>query len=136
MEHPGANIMFVTVTDDESKRIEAQPDEKTKAEAMKVLRKIFGDDIPDATDIMIPRWYSDRLYRGTFTNWPVGYSIEKHNNLKAPVGNVFFTGEHTHAELFGYADGAYYAGASTANEVNKLLKKKMSPSLRSLYWWM
>ncbi|XP_021718949.1 polyamine oxidase-like [Chenopodium quinoa] len=136
MEYPGANILFVTVTDDESKRIEAQPDEKTKAEAMEVLRKIFGDDIPDATDIMIPRWYSDRLYRGTFTNWPVGYTTEKHNNLKAPVENVFFTGEHTHAELFGYADGAYYAGASTANEVNKLLKKKMSPRLGSLYWWM
>ncbi|XP_021718950.1 polyamine oxidase-like [Chenopodium quinoa] len=137
MEYPGSNILMVTVTDDESKRVEAQPDEKTKAEAMEVLRKIFGDDIPDATEILIPRWYSDRFYKGTFSNWPVGYTIKKHNNLKAPVENVFFTGEHTHAQLFGYADGAYYAGKRAANDVNKLLKKKKSPNLRSLYyWWM
>ena len=37
---------------------------------MEVLRRIFGEDMPEATDIMIPRWYSDRFYRGTFTNWP------------------------------------------------------------------
>ena len=30
--------------------------------------------------------------------------------LQAPVGKVYFTGEHTHPELFGYADGAYFAG--------------------------
>jgi len=81
-EYPGANILFVTVTDEESDRIEAQPDEETKAEAMEVLRKMFGKGIPEATDIMIPRWRSDRLYRGTFTNWPAGYTQEKHDHLR------------------------------------------------------
>ncbi|KAL2936100.1 Polyamine oxidase [Bienertia sinuspersici] len=124
-EYPGSNILFVTVTDDESKRVEQQPDEDTKAEAMEVLRKIFGKDIPNPTQIMIPRWYSDRLYRGTFTNWPAGYTIQKHNNLRAPVGSVYFTGEHTHPELYGYADGAYYAGVNTAKDVINCLKRKM-----------
>ncbi|CAO2819090.1 unnamed protein product [Amaranthus hypochondriacus] len=126
-EYPGSNILFVTVADEESKRVEQQPDEVTKAEAMEVLRKIFGEDIPEATDIMIPRWYSDRFYRGTFTNWPVGYTNKKHKNLRAPVGRVFFTGEHTHPELFGYADGAYFAGITTANDILARLKGGILP---------
>ncbi|KAH9611769.1 hypothetical protein KSS87_009033 [Heliosperma pusillum] len=124
-EYPGSNIMFVTVADQESIRIEQQPDEETKAEAMEVLRKIFGKDIPDATDIMIPRWNSDRLYKGTFSNWPAGYTEEKHNHLRAPIGSLYFTGEHTHPQLFGYVDGAYFAGADTAKDVISCIKRKV-----------
>ncbi|XP_074317897.1 polyamine oxidase 1-like [Silene latifolia] len=124
-EYPGSNIMFVTVADQESIRIEQQPDEETKAEAMEVLRKIFGKDIPDATDIMIPRWNSDRFYKGTFSNWPAGYTLEKHDHLRAPIGGLYFTGEHTHPQLFGYADGAYFAGADTAKDVIRCLRRQV-----------
>ncbi|XP_074316274.1 polyamine oxidase 1-like [Silene latifolia] len=124
-EYPGSNIMFVTVADQESIRIEQQPDEETKAEIMEVLRKIFGKHIPDATDIMIPRWNSDRLYKGTFSNWPAGYTDEKHDHLRAPIGSLYFTGEHTHRELFGYADGAYFAGADTAKDVINCIKRQV-----------
>ncbi|XP_074316278.1 polyamine oxidase 1-like [Silene latifolia] len=123
-EYPGSNIMFVTVADDEAIRVEQQSDEETKAEAMEVLRKMFGNRIPDATNIMIPRWKSDRFYRGCFTNWPVGYTQERHDHLRAPFGRVYFTGEHTHPRLFGYADGAFYAGGDTARTVINCLKKK------------
>ncbi|WOL18620.1 hypothetical protein Cni_G27417 [Canna indica] len=51
-EYPGANVLMVTVTDDESKRIEKQDDSETKKEAMEVLRKIFGEDIPEAEYIL------------------------------------------------------------------------------------
>lgn len=72
-EYPGSNILLVTVTDDESRRIEQQSDEQTKAEAMEVLRKMFSDkDLPDATDILVPRWWSDRFFKGSFSNWPIG----------------------------------------------------------------
>ena len=74
-EYPGANILLVTVTGEES---EQQSDSKTKAEAMEVLRSMFGKDIPDATDIMVPRWWSDRFYKGTFSNSPIG--IDRDNN--------------------------------------------------------
>ncbi|XP_074316277.1 polyamine oxidase 1-like isoform X2 [Silene latifolia] len=129
-EYPGSNIMFVTAADQESIRIEQQPDEETKAEAMEVLRKIFGKDIPDATDIMIPRWNSDRFYKGTFSNWPAGYTDEKHEHLRAPIGGLYFTGEHTHPQLFGYVDGAYFAGADTAKDViNRLRRQVFRPQL-------
>jgi len=53
----GSNIIFVTVVYDESYRVEAQSDEKTKAEAMDVLRKMFPNiTVPEPIDFMYPRW--------------------------------------------------------------------------------
>lgn len=81
-QYPGSNILFVTVTDDEARRIERQSDDITKEEAMEVLRKIFGPEIPDALDILVPRWGMDRLQRGSYSNWPAGVTDDDFNKLK------------------------------------------------------
>jgi polyamine oxidase len=69
--YPGSNILVLTVTDEESKRIEEQGDEKTKEEAMDALRKMFGDGIPEADQILIPRWWNNRFQRGSYSNYPI-----------------------------------------------------------------
>ncbi|RZC72584.1 hypothetical protein C5167_048066 [Papaver somniferum] len=109
-EFPGANCLLVTVTDDESRRIEQQPDSETLAEIMDVLRNMFGQNIPDATDILVPKWWSDRFYKGTFSNWPIGVDQYEYDQIRAPVGRVYFTGEHTSQHYNGYVHGAYLAG--------------------------
>lgn len=124
-QYPGANVLLVTVTDEESRRIEQQSDEETKAEAMAVLRSMFGRNIPDATDILVPRWWSDRLYKGTFSNWPLGVNRYEYDQIRAPVGRVYFTGEHTSEHYNGYVHGAYLAGIDSANMMIDCIKKKM-----------
>ncbi|KAI4993032.1 hypothetical protein ZWY2020_007345 [Hordeum vulgare] len=110
-QYPDANVLLVTVTDDESRRIEQQSDNQTKAEIVEVLRSMFpGEDVPDATDILVPRWWSDRFYRGTFSNWPIGVNRYEYDQLRAPVGRVYFTGEHTSEHYNGYVHGAYLSG--------------------------
>ncbi|CAA7393487.1 unnamed protein product [Spirodela intermedia] len=113
-QYPGANVLLVTVTDEESRRIEQQPDSVTKAEIMEVLRNMFGKNIPEATDILVPRWWSDRFYKGTFSNWPIGVSRYKYDQIRAPVGRVYFTGEHTSQHYNGYVHGAYLSGVDSA----------------------
>ncbi|KAI3873411.1 hypothetical protein MKW98_008063 [Papaver atlanticum] len=124
-EFPGANILLVTVTDEESRRIEQQPDSETLAEIMCVLRNMFGDDIPYATDILVPRWWSNRFFKGSFSNWPIGVDQCEFDQIRAPVGRVYFTGEHTSREYNGYVHGAYLAGIESANILIKCAKKKM-----------
>ncbi|KRY05901.1 Polyamine oxidase, partial [Trichinella patagoniensis] len=121
-EYPGAHVLLVTVTDDESRRIEQQPDSVTKAEAMEVLREMFGKNIPEATDIFVPRWWSDRFYKGTFSNWPIGVNRYEYDQIRAPVGRVYFTGEHTSEHYNGYVHGAYLAGIDSANILIKCIK--------------
>jgi polyamine oxidase len=81
-EYPGGNLLMVTVTDDEARRIEQQPDEDIKAEIMIVLRKMFGNDIPEMEAILVPRWGENRFFRGTYSNWPIGVSTRDFNNVK------------------------------------------------------
>ena len=69
--YPGSNILVVTLTNGESKRVEAQSDQEAKMEAMEVLRDMFGPDIPDAIDILVPRWWNNRFQRGSYSNYPI-----------------------------------------------------------------
>ncbi|GAB2289026.1 polyamine oxidase1, flavin-containing amine oxidoreductase [Dionaea muscipula] len=107
--YPGCNILVVTLTNGESKRVEAQSDHETLKEAMQVLRNMFGPEIPDAIDILVPRWWNNRFQRGSYSNYPM---INNHvvQDVKAPVGRVFFTGEHTSERFNGYVHGGYLSG--------------------------
>lgn len=68
--YPGSNILMVTLTNEESKRVEAQSDTETMSEAMDVLRDMFGQNIPNATSILVPRWWNNRFQRGSYSNYP------------------------------------------------------------------
>ncbi|KAF9606228.1 hypothetical protein IFM89_023811 [Coptis chinensis] len=124
-EYPGANALLVTVTDDESRRIEQQPDSETKAEVMQVLRDMFGKNIPEVTDILVPKWWSNRFYKGTFSNWPIGVTRYEYDQIRAPVGRIYFTGEHTSEHYNGYVHGAYLAGIDSADMLIKCVKGRM-----------
>lgn len=69
--YPGSNILVVTLTNGESKRVEAQSDEETVKEAMGVLKDMFGPNIPEATDILVPIWWNNRFQRGSYSNYPI-----------------------------------------------------------------
>ncbi|CAA0808916.1 Polyamine oxidase 1 [Striga hermonthica] len=112
--YPGSNILVVTLTNGESKRIEAQADEETMKEAMEVLRNMFGHDIPCATDILVPRWWNNRFQRGSYSNYPIYVNRQLVDDIKAPVGRIFFTGEHTSEKFSGYVHGGYFSGIETS----------------------
>ncbi|ORY41308.1 hypothetical protein BCR33DRAFT_661302, partial [Rhizoclosmatium globosum] len=116
------NVLLCTVTDEVARRLERQSDEDTKAEMVQVLRKMYGSKVPNASAILVPRWTSDPLFRGSFTNWPIGFTQEQFQNLIAPVNRLWFTGEHTSAEYFGYIHGAIIAGNRTGNDLVKCIK--------------
>ncbi|XP_066283771.1 uncharacterized protein [Branchiostoma lanceolatum] len=122
MESPGVfpegtNILLVTVVDDEARRVEAQSDEATQAEVMAVLRNMYGADIPDPTDILVPRWEQDPFFRGSYANWGVGIDDEELRKLQAPVaGRLFFAGDGT-GPHFGYLHGAFFEGARVAGAI-------------------
>ncbi|KAJ3011743.1 hypothetical protein HKX48_006681 [Thoreauomyces humboldtii] len=144
--NPKTNIFFVTIADDEARRVEALTDEQVLDEIDVVLKSMFGPSTPRATEIFVPRWHSDPLFRGTFTNWPIGEVTAEFLNLRAPIGNVWFTGEHTSEQYFGYVHGAWLAGGDTGSAVaqciqgkcpdypvyEKIMGSTTSPSPRSL----
>ncbi|KAL1188935.1 Polyamine oxidase 1 [Cardamine amara subsp. amara] len=121
--YPGSNILVVTLTNEESKRVEAQTDKETMEEAMSVLRDMFGPTIPYATDIIVPRWWNNRFQCGSYSNYPMISDNQLLQNIKAPVGRIFFTGEHTSEKFNGYVHGGYLAGMDTSNSLLEEMKQ-------------
>ncbi|XP_057790051.1 polyamine oxidase 1-like [Salvia miltiorrhiza] len=124
--YPGSNILVVTLTNEESKRIEAQSDEETKREAMEVLRAMFGPQIPEASDILVPRWWNNRFQRGSYSFYPVHPDHHLLHNVKAPVGRIFFTGEHTSDKFNGYVHGGYYSGMDTSKALVEEMRAEIA----------
>ncbi|MCL7033599.1 hypothetical protein MKW94_029743 [Papaver nudicaule] len=108
--YPGSNILVVTLTNEESKRVESQSDMATLKEVMAVLRNMFGADIPTATQIFVPRWWNNRFQRGSYSDYPILSKHQDFIHIKAPVGRIFFTGEHTSEKFNGYVHGGYLSG--------------------------
>ncbi|KAI0320296.1 amine oxidase [Amylostereum chailletii] len=116
---PGSGILFVTVTGDYSKRIEALPDKQVKDEVLSVLRSMYPNvTVPEPDDFYFPRWHSDPLYRGSYSNWPASLVMGHHKNLRAPVEErLWFGGEATSLKYFGYLHGAYFEGMKMGEHI-------------------
>ncbi|PNY29651.1 Polyamine oxidase [Tolypocladium capitatum] len=122
---PGSNIIFATVTNDESFRLEQQSDDETRAEALEVLREMFPDkNVPEPTAFTYPRWTKTPWAYGSYSNWPIGTTLEMHQNLRANVGRLWFAGEALSAEYFGFLHGAWFEGREAGEQVAGLLQDR------------
>ncbi|KAL2811760.1 amine oxidase [Aspergillus granulosus] len=122
---PGSHILFVTVVETQAYRVERQSDSQTKAEIMAVLREMFPDKtIPDPIAFTYPRWSSEPWAYGSYSNWPAGTTLEMHQNLRANVGRLWFAGEATSAQYFGFLHGALFEGREVGGSVAALLRDK------------
>jgi len=122
---PGSGIIFVTVTGDYSERIESLSDDQVKSEVMSVVRTMFPNvAVPEPTAFFFPRWYSDPLYRGSYSNWPASFVAQHHTNFRASLGRLWFAGEALSEKYFGFLHGAYFEGEATGAEVAQCLKRK------------
>lgn len=128
---PGSGIVFATVTGDFSERIEAMSDAEVQAELLDVLQTMFPNTtIPTPTAFFFPRWSSDPLYRGSFSNWPSSFVGPHHGNVRANVGRrLWFSGEATSQKYFGFLHGAYFEGLDIGTRVAKCVHDVRCESL-------
>lgn len=126
---PGSGILFVTVVDEQSRTVEAQDDETTLQQVLVVLREMFGaDKVPYPKAFMYPRWGQVPWAFGSYSNWPPGVTLEQHQNLRANVGALWFAGEATHPEYYGFLQAAYFEGQRVGWDVAECLKGGRCPS--------
>lgn len=116
-------MLFTTVTERESKRVERMTNDQTLAETMDVLRAMFPNvTVPQPTAFTYPRWGTTPWSYGSFSCWPAGTTLEMHENLRANVGRLWFAGEHTSATYFGYMQGAWFEGRDAGARIAQLIE--------------
>ncbi|MCJ1309385.1 hypothetical protein MMC25_003044 [Agyrium rufum] len=120
---PGSGIFFATVVSAQSYVAEQQNDEITKEQVLEVLREMFGPtNVPEPTAFMYPRWSTEPWAFGSYSNWPPGTTLEMHQNLRANVGRLFFAGEATSSEYYGFLHGAWFEGQAAGVQIAGCLK--------------
>ena len=62
-------------------------------------------------------WPSAPFVRGSYTCYKPGQYTTLAGSIAAPVGNLFFAGEHTSEDFNGYMEGAAESGERAAKEV-------------------
>jgi len=88
------------------------------ARMLAVLRRVQGGPIPAPTDAAVTGWRLDPFSRGSYSFIPVGSSAADQVRLSAPLaGRVFFAGEATSTQRYGYADGAFSTGVREAKRI-------------------
>lgn len=98
-----AGMLTITSKGDFSRRIESMSDQVVKAEVLAVLRSMYPNTtIPEPDAFYFPRWKSDPLFRGSYSNWPSSFLRSHHTNLRATVEQrLWFGGEATSLKYFG-----------------------------------
>jgi len=117
-EDENYNVLMVTMTGPQGMRIAQQTNDKIKAEAMEVLKFMFGVDIPDPTDMYLPRWNDDPLFRGSYSNWPIGTSSADHIELGTFISDrLMIRGEATSPNVNGWIHGGLTEGRQAAKDI-------------------
>jgi polyamine oxidase len=121
---PGSRLLQFHVVDELAARVETQPLEITTMEAMQRLRSTFGEAIPEPSAVMVTNWTNNPNTVGAYSNWPLGYTEKEWLAMTRPeAGKLFFAGEHTSSNYFGYLHGAIFTGTETANEVLQAIRQ-------------
>ena len=69
------------------------------------------------------RWSQDPFTQGSYSEPVVGFTFEDFNKLGQNLGRLFFSGEATSSEWYGYMQGAYLTG----EEKGKLIACQILP---------
>lgn len=93
-------------------------DGEVKETAMKSLRSMFGESIPEPEAMVFPRWLSDPWSRGGYSYPGVGSDPEDCTEHARPLGNrIFFAGEATEPVEYGTVHAALWSGEQTAEAI-------------------
>lgn len=120
--HPGSNTLLFTALEDDSLRIENQPDSVTAEEVMKALEDMYPKaNISYPTEIFVSKWSTNPFIKGSYSYAAVGSSPADFHNLEGRLENLFFAGEACDEEYFGYLQGAYFTGMRQAKAIVKCI---------------
>jgi polyamine oxidase len=83
--------------------------------AMRSLRKMFGNDIPEPEAMVFPRWLSDPWSQGGYSYPGVGSAPEDREVHARPLARrVFFAGEATEPVEYGTVHAALWSAEQSA----------------------
>lgn len=119
---PSANALMTFAYADYGRATEAMTDAQVTSEIMAHLKDMYGTSIPAPTRMLRTRWSTNENSFGAYSYTAVGTEMRHFDDLAEEIDNkLFFAGEHTEADHFSTAHGAYLSGIREADKIIALL---------------
>lgn len=116
--HPSVNALMTFAYADYGRQTETMTDAEIIDEIMLHLKDIYGNNIPNPTNLLRTKWQTNENSFGAYSYTAVDTEMQHFDDLAAAVNNqLFFAGEHTEADYFSTAHGAYLSGVREADKI-------------------
>lgn len=116
--YKGSNILQLSLFGDDANWVDRSSDHMVMQEVLRYLQLLYPNTtIPEPSGFKVSRWNTDPFTRGAFSYWPTGFTTEIMKDFQAPIGRVFFAGEHLDPLHYGFVHGAYRSGQQTAGNI-------------------
>lgn len=120
--NPGVNALMTFAYADYARQTETMSDAQIIDEIMIHLKDIYGATIPYPTNMLRTKWQTNENTFGSYSYTAVGTQMQHFDDLAEEIDDkLFFGGEHTEADYFSTAHGAYLSGIREANKIIALL---------------
>ena len=93
-----------------------------------MFRNLYGAKARRIEDILVPTWINDPLQFGMYSAWPIGVTSNTFRSLRVPIGSLYFAGEYTSKQYYGYLHGAWFEGIRAAKNVFQCMVRWTCPS--------
>ena len=119
--HPSVNRLMTFAYSNYARQTEAMTDAQIIDEIMLHLKDIYGNSIPNPTNMLRTKWQTNENSYGAYSFTQVGTEMRHFDDLAEEVNDrLFFAGEHTEADYFSTAHGAYLSGIREADKIISL----------------
>ena len=114
----GEPVLLAFNGGDVALQLEGCTDADVLAEAMGVLRSIYGEGTPEPIDYRITRWAADQYSYGAYSALAMGATPDMRCDLAEPIDKrIFFAGEATHSQHPSTVHGAFLSGVREAERI-------------------
>lgn len=116
--NPTANALMTFAYADYARQTETMSDAQVIGEIMVHLKDIYGNSIPSPTNLLRTKWQANENSFGAYSYTAVGTEMRHFDDLAEEINDkIFFAGEHTEADYFSTAHGAYLSGIREADKI-------------------
>lgn len=120
--HPTENALMTFAYADYGRQTETMTDSQIKDAILVHLKDIYGNHIPDPTNMLRTKWQSNINSFGAYSYTAVDTEMQHFEDLAKEINDkLFFAGEHTESDYFSTVHGAYLSGIREANKIIDLL---------------
>ncbi len=120
--HPSLNGLMTFAYSNYARQTESMTDAQIIDEIMAHLKDIYGNSIPNPTNMLRTKWQTNVNSFGAYSFTQIGTEMRHFEDLAEEINDrLFFAGEHTEADYFSTAHGAYLSGIREADKIIDLM---------------